>query len=73
MGSLDTIRLVECDVTAPPDYIALSHSWGPRTHKPLETVKDNVEKHKIGIETAALSRTFRDAVAVGRRLGEKYL
>jgi hypothetical protein len=72
-GSLDNIRLVECDVDAPPDFIALSHSWGPGEHKPLNTVKNNIERHKIGIETAALSRTFRDAVAVGRRLGEKYL
>jgi hypothetical protein len=73
MDSSDTIRLVECDVTALPDFIALSHAWGPRKHRPLKTVKKNVEKHKIGIETAALLRTFRDAVAVGRRLEEKYL
>jgi len=73
MGSSDTIRLVVCDVIAPPGYIALSHSWGPGEHKPLETLKENIEEHKIGIQTAALSQTFRDAVAVGRRLGEKYL
>jgi hypothetical protein len=73
IGSSDTIRLVECNVTALPDFIALSHSWDPGEHKPLKTVKDNIQKHKIGIKTAALSRTFRDAVAVGRRLGEKYL
>jgi hypothetical protein len=73
MGSSDTIRLVECDITAPPGYIALSHSWGSGEHKPLETRKHNIEEHKIGIQTVALSRTFRDAVAVGRRLGEKYL
>jgi hypothetical protein len=72
-GPSDTIRLVECDVNAPPDFIALSHSWGPGEHKPVKTIRNNIEKHKIGIETAALSRTFRDAVAVGRRLGEKYL
>jgi hypothetical protein len=64
---------VECDVNAPPDFIALSHSWGPGEQKPVKTIRNNIEKHKIGIETAALSRTFRDAVAVGRRLGEKYL
>jgi hypothetical protein len=72
MSSSDTIRLVECDVTAPPDYIALSHSWGPVEHKPLETVKNNIDEHKIGIQTVALSRTFRDAVAVGGCLGENY-
>ena len=73
MDSSDTIRLVECDVTAPPDFIALSHAWGPGKHRPLKTVKQNIEKHESGIETVVLSRTFRDAVAVGRRLGEKYL
>lgn len=72
-GSLDTVRLVECDVTLPPDYIALSHAWGLGKHRPLETVGDNFEEHKTEIKTDALSRTFRDAIAVCRRLGEKFL
>lgn len=71
--SSGTIRPVECDVAAPPDFVALSHAWGPGEYKPLKTVKGNIEKHNIAIGTVALSRTFRDAVAVGRRLEEKYL
>jgi hypothetical protein len=72
-GSCNTFRLVECDVTTSPDFIALSHARDPRGHKTLKTVKDNVGRHGFGIETVALSRTSRDVVAVGRRLGEKYL
>jgi hypothetical protein len=36
-------------------------------------VKDNIDLRKTGIETASLSRTFRDAIAVSRRLGVQYL
>lgn len=64
---------MECDVTLPPDYIALSHAWGLGKHRPLETVRDNVEEHKTEIKTDALSRTFRDAITVCRRLGERFL
>lgn len=72
-GSSDTIRLVDFDGSVVPDYLALSHAWGFGEDRPLKTVKGNFEIHKTGIETASLSRTFRDAVAVSRRLGEQYL
>ena len=64
---------MECDGTPPPDYIALSHAWGSGEHRPLETVGDNVDEHRAQIMTDALSRNFRDAIAVCRRLGEMYL
>ena len=54
-GPHDTVRLVECDVSLRPDYVALSHAWGLGEHRPLVTVGDNVEAHKTGIQTPALS------------------
>lgn len=69
----DVIRLVEFVDTASPEYIALSHCWGSGVDQPIKTVKDNIESRKAGIETTSLSRTFRDAVAVSRRLGCQYL
>ena len=69
----DTVRLVESVDTSSPEYIALSHCWGIGVEQPIKTVKNNIELRKTGIETASLSRTFRDAIAVSRRLGVQYL
>lgn len=69
----DVIRLVEFGDTASPEYIALSHCWGLGVEQPIKTVRENIESRKTGIETISLSRTFRDAIAVSRRLGVQYL
>ena len=71
--SSTTIRLEECDPSTPPEFIALSHCWGCGDDQPLVTLQENVKIHKTGIEITSLPRTFRDAVAVSRRLGEQYL
>lgn len=72
-GSSNIIRLEECDPAILPDFIALSHCWGQGEDQPLKTVKTTVELQQTGIEISSLSRTFHDAVAVSRRLGEQYL
>lgn len=75
-GPLDdshTIRLVICDFDAVPEYVALSHCWGSGKNKPPQTTRENITEHLSEIKIASLSRTFRDAVAVCRRLKEQYL
>ncbi|KAF2455758.1 heterokaryon incompatibility protein-domain-containing protein [Lineolata rhizophorae] len=52
-------------------YIALSHSWGG--HQPLKTLKSNLASRLRGFPLADLPRTFRDAAAVTRRLGIRFL
>lgn len=69
----DIIRLVDFVDTESPEYIALSHCWGSGAEQPIKTIMENIELRKTGIETASLSRTFRDAIAVSRRLGVQYL
>jgi hypothetical protein len=52
-------------------YVALSHCWGRGQN--LCTTKATIESHKSGIEISKLPQTFRDAVAVVRGLGLRYL
>ena len=53
-------------------YIALSHCWG---HGPqlLETTTKNIASHTKQIKFSDLSRSFRDAVRICRRLSVRYL
>lgn len=68
------VRLVcSAQVTGKIRYVALSHCWGPPTKPPLKTTKANLGSHMHQIPTAALSRTFTDAIRVTRALGIRYL
>ncbi|KAK7999370.1 HET-domain-containing protein [Apiospora arundinis] len=76
-ASDDTVRLVNggsgsssSDVgRAATRYICLSHCWG-RTRSQHITLRSNLESQYRGIPLRELPRTFRDAVAVTRALGD---
>ncbi|KAL2270739.1 hypothetical protein VTJ83DRAFT_110 [Remersonia thermophila] len=68
------VRLVE---PAPGDrgrYAALSYCWGTDSN-PYVTTRAALESRKSpgGIDVDALPSTFRDAIALARRLGIRYL
>ncbi|PMD48866.1 HET-domain-containing protein, partial [Hyaloscypha variabilis F] len=52
-------------------YLTLSHCWGGKVFTTL--TRENVEQFLSHIPTKSLSKTFRDAIEVTRRLGFKYL
>ncbi|KAF0323043.1 het domain-containing protein [Colletotrichum asianum] len=52
-------------------YIALSHCWG--LSQPLRTLKTNIGLHQDGIDLSSTPQTFKDAVAVTRYLGMRYI
>ncbi|KAF3811707.1 hypothetical protein GCG54_00014456 [Colletotrichum gloeosporioides] len=52
-------------------YIALSHCWGPS--QPLRTLKTNIGLHQDGIDLSSMPQTFKDAIAVTRYLGMRYI
>ncbi|KAK0726103.1 heterokaryon incompatibility protein-domain-containing protein [Lasiosphaeris hirsuta] len=58
---------------SPVRYVALSHCWGSSAKPPLKTTKANLISHMQEIPTAALSRTFTDAIQATRALGIRYL
>lgn len=74
----DTIRLVltsDCDFASDTPYFALSHCWGTdRGIVPLRTTTKNITQFLDRIDPSELSKTFRDAIEVVRRLGlSRYL
>jgi hypothetical protein len=71
-GDSSKIRLVQTDGLQ-GRYVALSHCWGPPEKRPLRTVGSNIGSHLAGIPVSSLPKTFRDAVAVTRFLGIRYL
>ena len=54
-------------------YVALSHYWGTPKRCPLRTTSRNFKLHCAGIPLEHLSQTFRDAIAVTRSIGLRYL
>ena len=56
-----------------PEYITLSHCWGPPEKRPITTTKANLEDRMTRITIEELSNTFRDAVRIAREQGERYL
>lgn len=52
-------------------YACLSHRWG--TSQPLKTTKGTIKRFQVEIPETDLPKTFRDAVAVVRHLGIRYL
>lgn len=74
-GNLDLVRLWKTRPYEGNDrrYVALSHRWGDESNPRFCTERHNVESFEIGISISSLPKTFRDAVAVTRALGIKYL
>lgn len=56
-----------------PPYITLSHCWGPPEKRPVTTTQTNLTAKMAKIPFGDLPRTFRDAVVVTRKLGQRYL
>jgi hypothetical protein len=54
-------------------YLALSHCWGLTMPDTARTVTATLEKHKVFIQEADLSRTFRDFIGIARRLGIQHV
>lgn len=55
----------------PIRYATLSHSWG--NHVQIQTTTDTKPEFEACISEELLTRTFRDAVAITRSLGIRYL
>ncbi|ROV90496.1 hypothetical protein VMCG_09832 [Cytospora schulzeri] len=73
-GDSKDLRLVEFNsVRDVVPYVALSHCWGPPSKRPISTTRANIGLHTDRISFEALSRTFREAVAISRDLGQSYL
>ncbi|KAF2825337.1 HET-domain-containing protein [Ophiobolus disseminans] len=70
-----SIRLIESaqelDKTADRRFVALSHCWG--LVPIIRTLKNNLPEHLKNIEPSQLSKTFRDAIHVTRKLGYRYV
>ncbi|KAF1964876.1 HET-domain-containing protein, partial [Bimuria novae-zelandiae CBS 107.79] len=71
----DAVRLVELkDVVQDGEdrrYVALSHCWGKILI--IRTLLENYEQHKRNIDSGKLSKTFREAIHVTRKLGLRYI
>ncbi|KAG4427885.1 hypothetical protein IFR05_016628 [Cadophora sp. M221] len=53
-------------------YMALSHCWGP-PELIFKTTAQTLEQNKSELPWARLSKTFREAIEVTRRLGVRYI
>ncbi|PQE03108.1 heterokaryon incompatibility protein [Rutstroemia sp. NJR-2017a BVV2] len=72
----EDIRIVETEISAIDKevrYAALSHCWGPPELIPIRTLKVNVQNTPYDITYQSLSKTFKDAVTITRKLGLRYV
>jgi hypothetical protein len=67
----DTIRLYNSRGHS-GTYLTLSHCWGSGPNR-IVTTSHNLKGHKQGIKWENLSRTYRDAISVTRRLGFQFI
>ncbi|KAF7556897.1 hypothetical protein G7046_g6189 [Stylonectria norvegica] len=65
------VRLYEPSAAERGRYVGLSHCWGK--HQIIVTKKETVEKHRIEIPWAELSRTFQNAIDFTCRLGIQFI
>ncbi|KAH7381841.1 heterokaryon incompatibility protein-domain-containing protein [Cadophora sp. MPI-SDFR-AT-0126] len=72
VGSTDSprLRVTEEDI-GNAQYATLSHCW--RRYMPLKLLASNIEAMKLEVHAEELAPNFRDAVAVCRHLGLRYL
>ncbi|KAJ4186394.1 hypothetical protein NW755_007689 [Fusarium falciforme] len=54
-------------------YLALSHCWGPPETITAQLNNETYEEYTKEIPAAALPKTFKDAIAVTRKLGYRYI
>ncbi|KAE9362912.1 HET-domain-containing protein [Stipitochalara longipes BDJ] len=70
-SSKDSIRLLETQ-NQRGNYLCLSHCWG-QTVVPLMTTSKTISKWKDEIPWKLIPKTFQDAIAFVRLLGERYI
>ena len=69
----DTIvKVAEPEKDAKGAYTALSYCWGASSNR-FTTANSLLDATKNGIALASLPKTFRDAIALTRRLGVRYI
>ncbi|KAF2820612.1 HET-domain-containing protein [Ophiobolus disseminans] len=54
-------------------YTALSHCWGPPSHRPLMTTQSLLADHLNGIAWNDIPQSYQDAISATRRLGFEYI
>lgn len=64
-------KSVRNDVYISPTYLTLSHCWGKASL--ITTTTENMKSMEARIPFSDLSKTFRDAVTLTRKLGQRYL
>ncbi|KAJ9424474.1 heterokaryon incompatibility protein-domain-containing protein [Fusarium oxysporum] len=65
------IRLLEPSRGTVGIYMTLSHRWSSTDH--ITTTSNNIKEHRKVIPWQNLSRTFREAIAICREMGVRYL
>lgn len=71
IGSVHLVSTADLQPNAHVTYCALSHCWGKSPMK-VKLTRDNVNTMK-SIQVRTLPRNFRDAIAITRQLGCRYL
>ncbi|KAF6790733.1 hypothetical protein CMUS01_16252 [Colletotrichum musicola] len=66
------IKLVEPDAGLCDRYVTLSYRWGEGARH-FTTTSETMQARRTGIEVDALPQTMRDALALTRMLGVRYL
>lgn len=77
LGDSDQVihpRLVlSAEINCSIQYCTLSHCWGSDPSRILRLTRDNIETMKKEMPISKLSRTFREAMEFGKRLGFSYI
>ncbi|RSM14990.1 hypothetical protein CEP52_001009 [Fusarium oligoseptatum] len=70
-----SVRVVQTHDLDPAQtkYLALSHCWGPPETITAQLNDETYEEYTKEIPAAVLPKTFKDAVAITRKLGYKYI
>jgi hypothetical protein len=65
------ISLEDTDATTTYDYVAVSHCWA--VSKPVETTKDNLAAHQVGVPWHQQSESFQEAVMIAFFIGFDFI
>ncbi|KAH7254742.1 hypothetical protein MRS44_016594 [Fusarium solani] len=70
-----SVRVVDTHELDPAQtkYLALSHCWGPPESITAQLNNETYEEYTKEIPAAALPKTFKDAIAITRKLGYRYI
>ena len=68
----DTVRICS-ELPTPTPYVILSHAWGPDPQRITKLTKACWQEYATRIEESHLTKNFQDAVAIARKLGQRYI